>query len=83
VRIIERTRHIRRGLAGLWNTKLLSAAIFACLIPVWETTLPLSAIATPITYEIDGRQYVVIGAGGQRDPSVPSGGIYIAFALPE
>jgi quinoprotein glucose dehydrogenase len=50
---------------------------------LWETTLPLSAIATPITYEIDGRQYVVIGAGGQRDPSVPSGGIYIAFALPK
>jgi quinoprotein glucose dehydrogenase len=44
---------------------------------------PLSANATPITYEIEGRQYVVIAAGGQRDPSVPSGGIYIAFALPQ
>jgi quinoprotein glucose dehydrogenase len=50
---------------------------------LWETTLPLSANATPITYKIDGRQYVLIGAGGQRDPSVPSGGVYIAFALPK
>lgn len=50
---------------------------------LWEAELPLSANTTPITYQIDGRQYVVIGAGGQRDPSVPSGGIYIAFALPK
>jgi quinoprotein glucose dehydrogenase len=50
---------------------------------LWETILPLSANATPITYEIEGRQYIVIGAGGQRDPSVPSGGVYIAFALPK
>lgn len=50
---------------------------------LWQADLPLSANATPITYEIEGRQYVVIAAGGQRDPSVPSGGIYIAFALPQ
>ena len=38
----------------------------------------------PITYEINGRQYVVIGAGGQRDPSTPKGGgVYVAFALPD
>lgn len=50
---------------------------------LWETQLPFSANATPITYEIGGRQYVVIGAGGQRDPSTPDGGgVYIAFALP-
>jgi quinoprotein glucose dehydrogenase len=48
---------------------------------LWETVLPLSANASPVTYEIEGRQYVVIAAGGQRDPSVPSGGMYIAFAL--
>jgi quinoprotein glucose dehydrogenase len=50
---------------------------------LWEAKLPLSANATPITYEIEGRQYVVIAAGGQRDPSVPSGGVYMAFALPK
>ena len=35
---------------------------------LWEALLPFSANATPITYEINGRQYVVIAAGGQRDP---------------
>jgi quinoprotein glucose dehydrogenase len=50
---------------------------------LWETTLPLSADASPATYEINGRQYVVIAAGGDRDPSTPKGGVYVAFALPQ
>lgn len=51
---------------------------------LWEALLPFSANATPITYEINGRQFVVIGAGGQRDPSTPGGGgVYVAFALPQ
>ena len=51
---------------------------------LWEAHLPFSANATPITYEIDGRQYVVIAAGGQRDPNTPGGGgVYVAFALPK
>jgi quinoprotein glucose dehydrogenase len=50
---------------------------------LWETTLPMGATATPATYEVNGRQYVVIAAGGMRDPVTPSGGIYVAFALPK
>lgn len=50
---------------------------------LWETTLPYAGVATPATYEVDGRQYVVIAAGGGRDPKAPSGGEYIAFALPD
>jgi quinoprotein glucose dehydrogenase len=50
---------------------------------LWEAHLPLSAIATPMTYAIGGRQFVVIAAGGLRDPSTPGGGgVYVAFALP-
>jgi quinoprotein glucose dehydrogenase len=50
---------------------------------LWETTLPLAANATPATYEVNGRQFVVVHAtGGKGHPSEPSGGIYIAFALP-
>lgn len=49
---------------------------------LWEAKLPLSADATPATYEVDGKQYVVIACGGDRDPSTPKGGIYVAFALP-
>ena len=34
---------------------------------LWETTLPFSGNATPATYEIDGRQFVVIAAGGGKE----------------
>ena len=49
---------------------------------LWETTLPFSGNATPATYAINGRQYVVIAAGGGKDSLSGSGGIYVAFALP-
>ncbi len=49
---------------------------------LWEATLPFAGHATPATYMVDGKQYVVIAAGGGRDPKWPSGGVYVAFALP-
>ena len=48
---------------------------------LWETTLPFSGNATPITYEVNGRQFVVIAAGGGKDLKSPSGGVYVAFTL--
>jgi quinoprotein glucose dehydrogenase len=48
---------------------------------LWETTLPTAGNATAATYEVNGRQFVVIGAGGGKG-SAP-GGSYVAFALPE
>jgi quinoprotein glucose dehydrogenase len=48
---------------------------------LWETMLPFSGNATPITYEVDGKQYVAIAAGGGKDTKSPSGGVYVAFAL--
>jgi glucose dehydrogenase len=50
---------------------------------LWETTLPFAGNATPATYSVDGRQYVVIAAGGGKDPKSGSGGVYVAFALPK
>jgi quinoprotein glucose dehydrogenase len=50
---------------------------------LWETTLPFSGNATPATYEVNGRQFIVIAAGGGKDPKSPSGGVYVAFALPQ
>ena len=50
---------------------------------LWETELPFAGMATPSTYMVDGRQYVVIAASGGRDPKSPVGGDYVAFALPE
>ncbi len=46
---------------------------------VWEYQLPAGGFATPITYEVDGKQYVVIAAGGARGGR--AGGNYVAFAL--
>ena len=48
---------------------------------LWETTLPAAGNATPAVYEVNGRQFVVIGAGGGKW-GAPSGGSYVAFALP-
>jgi quinoprotein glucose dehydrogenase len=50
---------------------------------LWETTLPFAGNATPAAYEVNGRQYVVIAAGGGKDPKSVSGGVYVAFALPK
>ncbi len=49
---------------------------------LWEHELPASGFATPATYQIDGRQYVVIACGGGKLGS-KSGDFYVAFALPE
>ncbi len=46
---------------------------------LWETTLPAAGNATPSVYAVDGREYVVIGAGGGKWGA--SGGSYIAFGL--
>jgi quinoprotein glucose dehydrogenase len=34
---------------------------------LWETTLPFAGNATPATYAVKGRQYVVIAAGGGKN----------------
>jgi quinoprotein glucose dehydrogenase len=49
---------------------------------LWETTLPFAGNATPATYEVDGRQFVVMAAGGGKAPKAPTGATYVAFALP-
>jgi len=48
---------------------------------LWETQLPAGGYATPSTYEVDGRQFVVIACGGGK-MGTKSGDSYIAFALP-
>jgi quinoprotein glucose dehydrogenase len=49
---------------------------------LWEALLPFSGVATPATYMVDGKQYIVIAACGARDPKSPPGAVYVAFALP-
>jgi len=48
---------------------------------LWETLLPASGNATPSTYMVNGKQYVVIACGGGKNDA-ESGGTYVAFALP-
>lgn len=49
---------------------------------LWETKLPAGGYATPATYEIDGKQYVVIACGGGK-MGTKSGDEYRAYALPD
>ena len=49
---------------------------------LWEHRLPAGGYATPCTYRVGGRQYVVIAAGGGGKLGTKSGDSFIAFALP-
>jgi len=48
---------------------------------LWEGDLPTGGFATPAVYEADGRQFVVVAAGGGK-LGTPNGSEYVAFALP-
>jgi quinoprotein glucose dehydrogenase len=49
---------------------------------LWEAQLPAGGYASPCTYEVKGKQYVIIAAGGGGKPRIRSGDAYVAFALP-
>jgi quinoprotein glucose dehydrogenase len=49
---------------------------------LWEHQLPAGGYATPSIYMVDGRQYVVIAAGGSGKNATKSGDAVVAFALP-
>jgi quinoprotein glucose dehydrogenase len=48
---------------------------------LWQARLPAGGYATPSTYAVGGRQYVVVAAGGGK-MGTRSGDAYVAFALP-
>ena len=51
---------------------------------LWKAQLPASAHATPMTYEANGRQYVVIAAGGSaKITEEPQSDAIVAYALPD
>ena len=50
---------------------------------LWRAVLPRDAMATPMTYVgADGRQYVVVAAGGHGKWGLEAGDYVVAFALP-
>ncbi|WP_232830904.1 pyrroloquinoline quinone-dependent dehydrogenase [Tropicimonas sp. IMCC34011] len=50
---------------------------------LWQDVLPAGGQANPITYEVDGRQYVMIMAGGHHFMETGVSDAFIAYALPE
>ncbi len=50
---------------------------------LWQYKLPATGTATPSVYEVDGKQYVVIAAGGGGKLGTPSSDAYVAFSLKE
>ncbi len=50
---------------------------------LWEYQMRFGGYATPATYEIDGRQYIVIAAGGGGKPATKAGDMFYCFALPK
>jgi quinoprotein glucose dehydrogenase len=48
---------------------------------LWRAKLPAAGYASPSTYAVDGKQYVVIACGGGK-LKTKSGDRYVAFALP-
>ena len=51
-------------------------------LEVWKHKLPAAGMATPATYEVNGKQYIVIAAGGGKNVK-ERGDAYVAFALPD
>jgi quinoprotein glucose dehydrogenase len=48
---------------------------------LWETTLPAGGYATPATYDVKGKQFIVIAAGGGGKLATKAGDEFVAFAL--
>lgn len=50
---------------------------------LWAVDTPFAPVATPMTYRIGGRQYVVVAATGYERVGLPPGDVFIAYALPD
>ncbi|MCD2167439.1 glucose/quinate/shikimate family membrane-bound PQQ-dependent dehydrogenase [Comamonas koreensis] len=50
---------------------------------LWQARLPAGGQATPMTYDIGGKQYVVIMAGGHGSFGTKMGDSLMAYALPD
>lgn len=70
--------------SGITNEHVLRAFDAATGRELWQGELPTAGNAIPMTYQVrpDGRQYVVIAAGGHWSGGSPPGDHIIAFALP-
>ncbi len=67
---------------GAATDNMLRAFDLATGAELWAGELPAGGQATPMTYAIGGRQYVVIAAGGHSALGTRIGHTVVAFALP-
>jgi quinoprotein glucose dehydrogenase len=68
-------------LIGAANDDFLRAFDVETGRELWRGALPAGGQATPMTYAVDGRQYVVIAAGGHSGAGTTFGDHVVAFAL--
>jgi quinoprotein glucose dehydrogenase len=68
-------------IAGTKDERLLAFAKATGEL-LWEHALPAGGYATPCTYQVDGRHYVVIAAGGAGKLRTQAGDLFVAVALP-
>ncbi len=50
---------------------------------LWEYQLDAGAYSTPAVFSVDGKQYVVVAAGGGGKPGTSAGDHYYCFSLPD
>jgi quinoprotein glucose dehydrogenase len=50
---------------------------------LWETLMPSSGVSTPATYQLRGKQYIVVAAAGGKSRTGGTDAVYIAYALPD
>jgi quinoprotein glucose dehydrogenase len=50
---------------------------------LWETVMPSSGVSTPATYELNGKQFVVVTAAGGKSRSGGTDAVYVAYAIPD
>jgi quinoprotein glucose dehydrogenase len=68
-------------IAGTPDEKIRAFSTHSGIV-LWEYKLPAAGYATPSVYVIDGKQYVVIAAGGGGKNATKYGDSIIAFTLP-
>jgi quinoprotein glucose dehydrogenase len=50
---------------------------------LWAADLPVPGMAVPMTYQVGGKQYVLIAAGGNAQVGTPIADYILAYALPD
>ena len=67
---------------GATTDNFLRAFDTASGVELWKMRTPAGAQATPMSYELGGRQYVVVAAGGHAKLHTTRGDYLLAYALP-